>query len=81
MKTTFIPVAIFETLTNGLAADIAKLQPDIVSGQIAPHQIAELLAGYGVMPEDVMKQTIDDMADSAARQLQEGIPAIVRPAA
>lgn len=77
MHTTFIPVAIFDNLTTGLAADVAKLQPDIVSGDIAPHQIAALLCGYGVLPEDMAKQIIDDMCDSTARQLEVGIPLVV----
>jgi hypothetical protein len=81
MRNIFIPSDIFDNLISGLAADIAKLQPDMVSGQVAPHQIAELLAGYGIAPEDVAKQIIDDMCDSAARRLEEGIPAIARPAA
>lgn len=80
-RTTFIPAATFDNLTHGLAADIAKLQPDMVSGQIAPHQIAEVLAGYGIAPEDVAKQIIADMCDGAAEQLIEGISTIDRPAA
>lgn len=80
-NTAFIPAAMFDNLASGLAADIAKLQPDIVTGQIMSHQIAELLAGYGIAPEDVAKQIIDDMSDGAAAQLVESIPAIVRPAA
>lgn len=78
--TTFIPVAIFDNITTGLAADIAKLQPDMVSGEIAPHQIAELLAGYGVMPEDVMRETINNMVETAAEQLEADIPSVIRPA-
>jgi hypothetical protein len=81
MHTTFIPSSIFDNLTCGLAADMAKLQQDIVSGEIAPHQIADLLCGYGVLPEDMAKQIIDDMCASTARQLEAGIPSIVRPAA
>lgn len=81
MRITFIPSNIFENLTSGLAADMAKLQPDIVSCDIAPHQIAELLCGYGVMPEDLAKQVIEDMRENAAKELEAGIPLIVRPAA
>jgi hypothetical protein len=80
-NTAFIPAEMFDNLVSGLAADIAKLQPDIVSGAIAPHQIAELLAGYGILPEDIAKQVIDDMRDTGARQMEDGIPAIARPAA
>lgn len=80
-NTAFIPAAMFDNLVNGLAADMARLQPDMVSGEIAPHQIAELFAGYGVLPEDMAKQIIDDMGDGAAAQLVEGVPAIARPAA
>ncbi|KIP99274.1 hypothetical protein RU07_21825 [Agrobacterium tumefaciens] len=81
MQTTFIPSSIFDYLTSGLAADMAKLQPDIVSGDIAPHQIAALLCGYGVMPEDLAKQVIEDMRENAAKELEAGISSIVRPAA
>ncbi|MGV1752497.1 hypothetical protein [Agrobacterium sp. CG674] len=81
MRITFIPSTTFDNLTSGLAADIAKLQPDIFSGDIAPHQIAELLCGYGVMPEDIAKQVIEDMRHEATRQLEVGIPSIVLPEA
>ncbi|OCP17029.1 MULTISPECIES: hypothetical protein [unclassified Ensifer] len=81
MQTTFIPTAIFDSLTHGLAANIAKLQPDMVSGQIAPHQIAELLTDYGIVPEDMMRQIIEDQRAEAAKQIVAGIPSLIRPAA
>lgn len=79
MRTTFIPSVTFDALTNGLAADIAALTTDIDGG--TAHKVAEVLSRYGLFPEDMAKQIIDDMCYSAARQLAEGVPAIVRPAA
>jgi hypothetical protein len=78
-NTTFIPAAMYNNLTNGLAADIASLTPE-VDGSTA-HKVAEVLSRYGLYPDDMAKQIIDEMADTAAEQLQSCIPSIVRPAA
>ncbi|MFC3165310.1 hypothetical protein [Ciceribacter thiooxidans] len=78
MQTTFIPTETYDALTNGLAADLSALTPE-VDGGIA-HKVAEVLSRYGLFPADMAKQIVDDMCDSATRQLEAGIPAISRPA-
>lgn len=74
-RTTFISTETFDALTHGLAADMAKLNPE-VDGSIA-HKVAEVLSRYGLFPNSVSTQIIDDIHDSYRQQLEGAVPAII----
>lgn len=72
LRTTFIPAANYDALTAGLAADIAKLTPEVDGG--TAHKVAEVLSRYGLFPEDMAKQIIADQREEAARQMETAVP-------
>lgn len=81
MRNIFIPGDVFDSLTNGLAKRLNDGLMPHISGQIEPHQIAEILADLCVLPADVMRQIIIDQNADARRQAERmPLPAVARPA-
>lgn len=81
MKNIYIPADVFDGLTQGLAKRLNDgLNPDIATGHIEPHQIAEILADSCLLPVDVMRQVIIDQNADAYRQAESMVPVVARPA-
>lgn len=70
-RLAFIPSDTFHRLTHGLAEDMAKLMPE-VDGSTA-HKVAEVLSRYGIFPNSISTQIIDDICHEANRQILSGI--------
>jgi hypothetical protein len=81
MRNIFIPGDVFNGLTTGFAKRLNDGLLPHLSGQIEPHQIAEILADLCVLPADVMRQIIIDQNADARRDAESMVPAIVKPAA
>ena len=81
MRNIFIPSDVFDGLTAGFAKRVNDGLMPHLSGQIEPHQIAEILADLCVLPADVMRQIIIDQNADARRQAERMVPAIMKPAA
>ena len=68
-RLAFIPSDTFHRLIHGLAEDMAKLMPE-VDGSTA-HKVAEVLSRYGIFPNSISTQIIDDIHDDLNRQLTQ----------
>lgn len=76
MRNIYIPIDVFENLTNGLAKRLNEgLTQCMVSGKFEPYQIAEALADCAIMPVDMVQQIIIDQNSDAARQAKRIVPA------
>ncbi|MDP8251486.1 hypothetical protein [Pseudochrobactrum saccharolyticum] len=70
-RLAFIPSDTFHRLTHGLAEDMAKLMPE-VDGSTA-HKVAEVLSRYGIFPNSISTQIIDDIHDDLKRQFMSSM--------
>jgi len=80
MRNIFIPSDVFDDLTVGFAKRLNDGLMPHLSGQIEPHQIAEILADLCVLPADVMRQIIIDQNADARRQAEHMVPGTARTA-
>ena len=65
-RLAFIPSDTFHRLTHGLAEDMVNLMPE-VDGSTA-HKVAEVLSRYGIFPNSISTQIIDDIHDDLNQQ-------------
>lgn len=70
-RLAFIPSDTFYRLTHGLAEDMANLMPE-VDGSTA-HKVAEVLSRYGIFPNSISTQIIDDIHDDLNRQFMSSM--------
>lgn len=75
-----IPDVNWHAVTAGLAKRLNDGLMPHISGQFEPHQIAEILADHGVVPESALRQIIDDRCEDARRQAERMVPGVARTA-